>query len=312
MSGIRCARKLSARLLVVPVAWLTALSPCLPSARADGDEKEMLLMSHWGAREAFNKAVLPLDAILVATRAGGGRQVVTWGTVTVSDTPGEAPSYEPMPKDRLIWKRPDRPVVEFVVTEMDGKLGDREWDFLRRNHLLKFRVAVRGDLNLEVERSRKGGNYEARLKGSVVLHNQDATVALSMKGVDYFETDDTGYESRDDHKLAGNIQRPDLQLTVDELSHWRTIKSSGSPSASETWRTFKNKVVAGSKTYQWEKVQLTRHFRENFLTYWDCQGRVLLGGQPFATYGLDDAQTHVVVKITTPSGEVEVERWRKH
>jgi hypothetical protein len=284
---------------------------------AAADEKEILQLGHWGARVALGKCLLPLDAVVVATAATpGAAKAVVAGTVT---TPGQGqpPQYDKLPPDRLVWKRPGQPAVVFFIDKMAGDLGNGGKNFLAGAHSLKYRVVVQGELDLEAisERTATGAftsRHETRLKGTVLHAGKQYKIDLVQAGKSYFESSFGGSEYRDDQTLTGTIAGADVQLGVDEAAHFTAVVHEGA-SVTFDWRKLNNKVAAGGKVYQWDNVLLRKNFKNGKVSGadrdWVCQGKVLRDGQAFASYGKEWIGAHMVYKIETPAGAIEVGRW---
>jgi hypothetical protein len=303
-------------------------SPGDAGTPAAPDESKILLLGHWGVRAAFDRAVLPITAVAAATAANAnGQQLVTRGTVTMQAAQGQVPSYAAGPGDRLVWKVPGRAPVEFFLTRVEGDWSEGGRHFLFGNHALKYRVVVRDQLDLEVERTRRRvgiftTNYEIKIRGSLLLQGKKHQVDLGMRGRDYFESDLGGAESYNDSTVTGTIIGPALRLTADETAHF-TLVSSKRDVVSFDWRKINNRAEVGGKTYRWQDVFLKKNFKNGKISGadrspsdWVCQGRVTADGATFATYGKDaraflEAKTgFIVYQITTPAGTLELERWR--
>lgn len=295
----------------------TFLVAALATTRAQAappDQKAVLLLGHSGARDALWSVPLPVTAVFQATRAAGARAPVTTGTVTPA-------GYKASPTDALVWERPGGKPVTFKVARIVGDLRPGG-NFMNSNHQLRYNASARDEMDVTVERERKGRAYSARLKGWVALRGKRHDIDLVLTGKDHFEgsggdfeRSDGGFGSKDDYKLTGRLQCPGLKMTVDETWHWEGIGAGGDSAFADS-RTLKNKVVAGGKAYTWDGVLLTKNYRRGKISraddwHWTCKGRVLLGGRAVATYAKNSGPGGTVIyKLDTADGVVELEKWR--
>ncbi len=294
----------------------------VPEAAAAVTEKGLLLLGHWGARAAFAKVVDPIPALFDAADAARSRQLVTTGTLKAPEARGGPSRYDPAPADRLVWERPGQPAAEFFITDLRGDFEDRGSSFHSHTHRLAYRVAVKDQMDVAVERARDGGRYEVKLKGWMTLEGQRYSVDLIRRGEDYFENDSTGSEFRDDTSVDGTIERPGVRMTVAESSRADLVRYRREYVMCDR-RVLNHTIVAGGKTYRWDDVVVRKNFKNGKIsgadsdpTEWVCDGQVLVDGKRFATYVKDleafrKAETgYVLYKIQAPGGAIEVERWR--
>jgi hypothetical protein len=299
-------------------AWGVAGVPrdVAAAQRSEPDENKILLAGHWGARHVYAGCLLPNQAVLGATLARpGNTRLVTIGTVTTAQD-GSA-QYDAAPTDRLVWKRPGQKPAEFFITTLNGDFSDGGRNFFTSPYALKYRVVVEGEMDLEVESTKTATGaytkrYQTRIKGSMAFEGKQYRIDLEWQGTSYFESSYGGFENRDDHTVTGTIKGPDFHLTVFETAHWEAVSFEGTTVTFDV-RTLKNRVAAGGKTYQWEDVLLRKNFKNGqpnrVEDEWICRGRILVDGQPFATYGKGSMAGKIVYKIEAPGGAIELGRW---
>jgi hypothetical protein len=278
------------------------------------DEKLILLGGHWAARQVFASWNAPTEVVAAATALNGGKLALT-GTLTSAD--GQPSKYDAAPADRLIWKPAGPKAREYFITTLKGDLGDGAKKFFGNPHTLKYRVVIEGEMDLEVDATRAADGffkqrYEQRIKGWMLYGGQKYKIDLTRQGTWYFENDNTGFEARDDHTITGTVVGPAVELTVAETSRYVAVNAERTTVSFDVYQ-HANKIVAGGKTYQWDKVLLKKNFKNgvpsNTNNDWVCEGRVLVDGQPFATYAKGVADGKVVYRINGPGGALELGRW---
>ena len=236
--------------------------------------------------EGQTSANIAVEGVFMASQSAGLGQVVTTGTLTQQ---GQAFAYVATPSDRLVVEFGDGTTIDFWIEEISGDSTSAA-AFLNNDHLLEYRVAVEGKIDMTFESRRQGGSLGAGAVGSYVYEGAEYDVDLSMAGTYYFESDSTGTHFRDEHRTTGSVTGTGYDLDVDETWYFELVTSNGG-SAQAASRTVSNSLQLGNDTFDWVDVATKKSFSNGkpsqVDTYWDATGEILRNGESYAAYRLD-------------------------
>ena len=257
--------------------------------------------------EGQSSANIAVEGVFMASQAAGLGEPVTTGTLTQQ---GQGFAYAGAPSDRLVVEFSDGTTIDFWIEEISGDSTSAA-AFLNNDHVLEYRVAVDGKIDMTFESRRQGGALGAGAVGSYVYEDVEYDIDLAMAGTYYFESDSTGTHFRDEHRTTGSVTASGYDLDVDETWYFELVTSGGG-SAQAASRTVSNSLQLGDDTFDWVDVATKKSFSNGkpsqIDTYWDATGDILRNGEAYGTYRLDLTEPDFIYfAVDLPAGAVRVE-----
>jgi hypothetical protein len=281
---------------------------------------------------AVQSGTVCLQAVAFAsTKAGGGRRLVTTGTVRQSKEKSSDWSYEATPADRLLVEFANGQTVEFAVRKIEGDFTGDLRNFMEKDHDIAYSAATAAFGTLSIEERRRSGDSNCAITGRVKMEGIEFAVDLKTRVGKFSESTRVsvgdgpsqflyGPMTEQEIELAGTITAEEFVLKVSERQWLVSISDGDRGSASASGRIVKNEWTLKGVRYEMEAA-IARSFKDNrptrVNTEWKAEGWIVRDGKKYGTLrllGAGDRGEGAMYKIVleTPEGTIELERYDKN
>lgn len=265
-----------------------------------------------------------LQAVSFASReGGGGKSIVTTGTIQQSKTDKSVFTYSASPDDRLRIELADGKVVEFTIRALEGDTSGDIDAFLRGGHRLRYEVVSDADGTLAFSSRRENkmnhGASEASLSGTVKRKNVEYKVSLELKGAHYSESDQSGVESSDEIAMKGTAESKGFTMKISETRKVTAVSAKGTLAQVLTKSQESGWTLDGSEyALAGTIVKMFKENRPSTSEQWKAEGTLTCDGKKIGRYRLHDNQqdftqgAKIKIFLDLPDEKIELEsfdRW---
>jgi PKD repeat protein len=224
---------------------------------------------------------LALEAVVTATQATGGTELTLTGTLTQAED--GTVSYSAEPSDRLRVVLNNGATLEYFISNLNGDFdAPSVEEFLRRPHVLGYRVVTSNGTDITISLVRQGntsaGAYQNSMQGALVSNGITYTVELVTQG-DFTSSVGSALDYRAESTVQGTITSPGFSATVNERTTFRYFQFENAVEINT--RTIDNRWTVGSDSYVLADGFIRQDFfngRPSEFNEWRAQGTLTRNG----------------------------------
>ena len=245
-----------------------------------------------------NLSNLAVDGVYFATRQSGNTQLVTTGSVTQNSN-GQF-SYSPEPSDLLRILFSDGLSLEYRFTSLQGDFSQPDGErFLRKDHLVSFRLVTSEGTEVQVDLNRSNGNYQNTVRGTVVDTGIPYDLDTQTQGrvLSDFGQGSVSFESEE--QTTGTISRAGFSATLDETFTYKLVVFD--KAAEDIRHTFNNTWIIDGDTFALSNATIFRTFSDGRpveFDSWLANGTLTRNGQAIGGFAQEQAVGSIDTVLT--------------
>ena len=275
--------------------------------RTPMNDREQAIVDGFNApsdvRDVADSALnLTVEAVVAASIATGGDEIVATGTLTQS---GEQFSYAASPADRLVIAWADGPPTDLYVSQFDGDFTVESIDaFFVADHAVEVRLVRDGYADLEVGSFKNGVTREGAIRGSVVDEGVNYEINLTRIGTEGSDADFGSASRVSQWEMAGTISSPNFQLVAEETYNYKHIFVDNS--IENSTRTANSTWTYDGKQYAVNDLFMRSAFRNSYPSeadFWQASGTITEDDIVVGQVTFEEDQFHIKFLLLLESGE---------